>query len=91
MLDLTGRAYYLSGTGGNDPGGTETIDRLNMGLTVRVYRNHALGIQYNASIRDARYPDRPDSHQSTGTVSLVYTLIGDSRFGAVEWRGPDKR
>jgi hypothetical protein len=91
MLDLTGRAYYLSGMGGNDPGGAETIDRLNMGLTVRVYRNHALGIQYNASIRDARYPDRPDSHQRTGTVSLVYTLIGDSRFGAVEWRNPDKR
>jgi hypothetical protein len=91
MLDLTGRAYYLSGLGGRDPGGTETIDRLNAGLTVRIYKNHALGIQYIASIRDARYPDRPDSHQKTGTISLVYTLIGDSRFGAVEWRGADRR
>jgi hypothetical protein len=91
MLDLTGRAYYLSGLGGSDPGGTETIDRLNAGLTVRVYKNHALGIQYIWSIRDARYPDRPDSHQKTGTISLVYTLIGDSRFGAVEWRDTDRR
>jgi hypothetical protein len=88
MLDLTGRAYYITGAGGNDPGGREAIDRLNMGLTVRVYRNHGLGIQYIASTRDARYPNRPDSHQSTRTVSLVYTLMGDSRFGAVEWHRP---
>jgi hypothetical protein len=91
MMDLTGRAYYLSGLGGRDPGGRETIDRLNSGLTVRVYKNHALGIQYIASIRDARYPDRPDTHQRTGTISLVYTLIGNSRFSAVEWRGTEGR
>ena len=91
MFDLTGRAYYLSGVGGNDPGGTENIDRLNMGFTVRIYGRHALGIQYIASIRDAQYPDRTDSHQTTGTVSLVYTLLGDDGFGAVEWRDADKR
>jgi hypothetical protein len=91
MFDLTGRAYYLSGVGGSDPGGTENIDRLNMGFTVRIYGRHALGIQYIASIRDAQYPDRADSHQTTGTVSLVYTLLGGDGFGAVEWRGTDKR
>ena len=31
MFDFTGRAYYLTGVGGDDPGGSETIDRLNMG------------------------------------------------------------
>jgi hypothetical protein len=91
MLDLTGRAYYLSGVGGDDPGGNETIERLNMGLTVRVFDRHALGIQYIASIRDAHYPDRADSHQTIGTVSLVYTWLGDAKFGAVEWRGADSR
>jgi hypothetical protein len=89
MLDLTGRTYYLTGVGGDDPGGNETIERLNMGLTIRVYRRHALGIQYIASIRDATYPDRADSHQTIGTMSLVYTLLGDAKFGAVEWRGAD--
>jgi len=89
MLDLTGRAYYLSGVGGDDPGGNETIERLNTGLTVRVYGRHALGIQYIASIRDAQYPNRVDSHQTIGTVSLVYTWLGDAKFGAVEWRGAD--
>jgi Domain of unknown function (DUF3943) len=89
MLDLTGRAYYLTGVGGDDPGGMEDIERLNMGLTVRIYGCHALGIQYIASIRNAQYPDRPNSHQTIGTVSLVYTLLGDAKFGAVEWRGAD--
>mgnify|MGYP001338011694 CR=1 FL=1 len=91
MLDLTGRAYYVTGMGGGDPGGKETIDRLNIGLTVRVYGRHALGLQYIASTRDAHYPDRADSRQRAGTVNLVYTLLGDTRFGAVEWRGADNR
>ncbi len=91
MLDLTGRAYYLTGVGGDDPGGRETIYRLNSGFTVRIYGRHALGLQYLASVRDAHYPDRAASHQSAGTVSLVYTLLGDTKFGAVEWRGADHR
>jgi len=83
MLDLTGRQYYVTGTGGNDPGGKEAITRLNLGLTVRVYRTHALGIQYIASTRDASYPDRIDSHQKVGTLSLVYNLLGHTGFGVV--------
>ncbi len=89
MLDLTGRAYYLTGSGGGDPGGRETIERLDTGFTVRVYGRHALGLKYIASSRDAQYPDRADTHQSAGTVSLVYTWLGKARFGAVEWRGAD--
>jgi hypothetical protein len=91
MFDLTGRGYYLTGMGGGDPGGTENIGRLNMGFTYRVYGRHALGIQYITSLRDAHYPDRADSHQTTGTVSLVYTILGGDGFGAVEWRSQDSR
>lgn len=91
MFDLTGRGYYLTGMGGGDPGGTENIGRLNMGFTYRVYGRHALGIQYITSLRDAHYPDRTDSHQTTGTISLVYTLLSGDGFGAVEWRGADRR
>jgi len=86
MLDATGRGYYISGLGSTETGGNETIGRLNVGLTVRIYGRHALGIQYLASSRDAHYPDRADSHQTVGTFSLVYTFLGDTRFGAVEWR-----
>lgn len=89
MIDLTGRAYALTGMGGDDPGGREDIMRLNTGITVRIFGRHALGLNYIASVRDAQYPDRADSHQSIGTVSLVYTFLGSARFGAVEWRGAD--
>ncbi len=89
MFDFTGRAYSLTGMGGDDPGGRESIERLNMGFTVRIYGRHAIGLNYIASVRDAQYPDRADSHQSAGTVSIVYTLLGKARFGAVEWRGAD--
>jgi len=89
MLDFTGRSYRLTGMGGDDKERTESIDHLKMGFTVRIYDRHALGIQYIASIREQRYPDRSDSHQTVGTVSLVYTWLGNARFGAVEWRGAE--
>jgi hypothetical protein len=91
MFDSTGRAYYLTGVGGDDPGGRETIIRLNAGFYVRLFGPHAVGINYIASMRDARYPVLAPSRQTTGTVSLVYTFLGDTRFGAVEWRGADQR
>jgi hypothetical protein len=86
MLDATGRWYYISGMGSTETGGDETIGRLNTALTVRIYGRHAIGLQYLASRRDANYPDRADSHQTVGAFTLVYTLLGDTRFGAVEWR-----
>ena len=82
MFDLTGRRYYLTGTGGDDPGGREAIVRLNAGFTVRIYGRHALGIQYITSSRNAHYPDRADSRQSVGTVAVVYNLLGYAGFGA---------
>ncbi|MBL0313230.1 MAG: DUF3943 domain-containing protein [Holophagaceae bacterium] len=84
MFDLTGRTYYLNGKGGIDPGGREVIGRLNMGFTIRIYDRHALGIQYILSSRDARYPDRPDSHQKVGTIALVYNLLGHAGLGAIK-------
>jgi hypothetical protein len=82
MFDLTGRRYYLTGMGGDDPGGREAIVRLNAGFTVRIYDRHALGIQYIASTRNAHYPDRADSRQTVGTVAIVYNLLGYAGFGA---------
>jgi hypothetical protein len=84
MFDMTGRTYYLNGSGSNDPGGRETIRRLNTGFTVRIYGRHALGFQYILSSRDVRYPDRPDSHQTVGTAAIVYNLLGYAGFGAIK-------
>jgi len=91
MLDATGYQYYISDLGSTETRGRETIDRLNVGLTVRIYGHHGLGIQYTASSRNANYPDRANSRQTEGTFSLVYTLLSDTRFGVVEWRDVGSR
>ena len=90
MLDAKGSTYYIGDLGTNAKE-SETIGRLNAGLTVRIYGHHGLGIQYNAWSRDANFPYRADSHQREGTFSLVYTLLSDTKFGAVEWRNSDTR
>jgi hypothetical protein len=84
MFDLTDRAFSVTGQGSDNPGGRESINRLNAGLTVRIHGRHAIGIQYIGSTRNAHYPSRVDSHQKIGTVALVYTLLGASGFGAVK-------
>ena len=76
MFELTGRTYYVTDTGG-DLGGQEIIGRLNMGFTVRVYGRHGLGLQYLASIRDARFPDRPNNRQTVETISPFIRYLGE--------------
>jgi hypothetical protein len=86
MFDMTGREYYISGFGATQQDGSERIFRGNASFTVSVYKRHALGIQYVMSVRDASSSFVPGSHQTIGTWSLAYNFLGDSRFGAVEWR-----
>ncbi len=89
-LELGGRYYYVSGTGSDNTNGSETIVRANANLNIRIYGRHGIGLQYVESSRDAQYGNLPSKHQSDGTVSLVYTFLGDSHFGAVEWREPSE-
>jgi hypothetical protein len=83
MFDVTAREYYISGTGSDDTRGNETIFRGNAGLIVRVFGHNAFGIQYISSHRDAHYNAFPNRHQTVGTLSLTYTYLHDTRFGAV--------
>ncbi|GFO69843.1 hypothetical protein GMLC_34220 [Geomonas limicola] len=85
-LELIGRGYYVSGTGSDDAEGYEQIARINTGFTVRVFRRHGIGLQFVESLRYAHYGSLPRSKQADGTISLVYTFLGDSHLGAVEWR-----
>jgi hypothetical protein len=85
-LDLTGREYYVTGTGSDNANGSEHVFRGNASFTVRVYGRHGIGIQYVESHRDGYYADLPDRHQTVGTVSVAYNFLGDINFGAVEWR-----
>jgi hypothetical protein len=86
MLDFTARDYYVSGTGSDDRTGSEQIFRGEVGLTFRLFKHQAVGLEYVESHRHSHYGHIPDRYQSEGTFSLVYTLLGGSRFGAVDWR-----
>lgn len=85
MIDANERAYYISDVHGTSPDGHELIERGNIGFTVRVHGQHAIGLQFTATSRDASQAGLADRHQTEETVSLVYTLLGDNNFGAVEW------
>ncbi len=87
-LDATARDYYISRLGATESTGSETIDRVDLALTVRVHNLQAITIRYAESSRDGRYAQRPDSHQRVSTFSIAYTLLGNARFGAVDWRAP---
>jgi hypothetical protein len=86
MFNLTTREYYVSGLGSDDTQGSETIFRGNFGITVRIVGGHALGAQFVASTRDARYAKQPNKKLSEGTVTIVYSFLGANHFNAVKWR-----
>jgi hypothetical protein len=89
MLNLTGQEYYVSGVGSTESRGSENIARVTASFTLRMFGRHGIGIKYVASQRDAHYPDIQDRHQTVGTISVAYTYLGETEFGAVEWRDTD--
>jgi hypothetical protein len=86
LFDLELREYYVSDMVSEEKGGSENIIRGVVSLTVRVYNLHGITLKYTASRRDASYAGLPDTHQTVGAVSLGYTYLGQTRFGAVDWR-----
>ncbi len=87
-IDANVRDYYISHIAATESTGSEDIFRAELALTVRVYNLHGITLRYAESRRDGRYAHLPSSLQRLGTISIGYTLLGHSRFGAVDWR-PD--
>jgi hypothetical protein len=85
-LDASARGYYISRVGATESQGSETIDTVDVALTVRVFELHGITIRYQSSHRDGRYAADPDSQQRVSTINIGYTLLGHARFGAVDWR-----
>ncbi|GKS59358.1 hypothetical protein YTPLAS18_28850 [Nitrospira sp.] len=86
MWDVTGRDYYVSDVLSPEQGGWEHIARVESSLTWRVVGRHGVALRYWYSHRNAQYPGVDYRDQAIGTVSVMYVLLGDSAFGAVEWR-----
>lgn len=89
MLEANGRQYFVVDVGSGGGVNAERVEsagmtRANVGVTVRLFGPHGLGVHYTVSTRDAR--GLGDRHQSVETVTISYTFLGHTRFGAVEWR-----
>jgi Domain of unknown function (DUF3943) len=85
-IDVSARDYFISKIAASESTGTENIGRADLSLTVRVFNLHGVTLRYEESRRDGTYASLPTSHQTIGTVSIGYTLLGQTRAGAVDWR-----
>jgi len=85
MFDFTGREFYVSNTVSTE-NGWENILRADSSLTGRVYDRHGVALGYSHSYRNANYSGVAYKDQTVGMLSLMYVFLGESGFGAVDWR-----
>ncbi|MEO8858541.1 MAG: DUF3943 domain-containing protein [Burkholderiaceae bacterium] len=85
-LDMTAREYYVNHIASRAVGGHDNIARADISLTFRVARQHAIAIKYLWNRRDATYASIANGTQQRSTVGIFYSYIGNSGFGAVDWR-----
>lgn len=84
-FDVSAREYYVNGHVENR-GGHDNIARADASFTMRVYDQHAVGIKYVRTQRNATYSDIDSFNQIRGEISIFYTFIGNGQFGTVDWR-----
>lgn len=83
-LDLTGREFYVIGSGSRESGSNdENIARFEASLTYRLYGPNALSITYGSSWRSAAREADPDQHQQVETFGLFYTYLANGHLGAL--------
>ena len=85
-LETSTRENFVSRLGGTGRSGHDNIIRTDAALTVRVHERHAVAIRYLKSRRDTSSSDLGNIVQSSATVGLFYTYLGNDGFGAVDWR-----
>jgi len=85
-VDLTAREYRVSRVAAAHTGGHDHIARAEAAFTVRIPRQRAISARFTWSRRDAFSPGLGQRSQIRGTLGVAYTLLGNDRFGAVDWR-----
>jgi len=85
-IEATLRDYYVGSLASKDTSGEENILRAEIGLTGRIYNLHGLTLKYTMSRRDASYVQTGNTRQTVGVFSVAYSFLGQTRFGAVDWR-----
>jgi hypothetical protein len=87
-LDLTGREYFVSSVASGTSGGHDNILRGDASLTYRIAKQQAITLKVLGNHRDATFQSPGAQRQTQVTVGLFYTLLGQDRFGTVDWRSP---
>ena len=85
-LELAAREYFVSNVASGTSGGRDNIVRGEAALTWRFAKRRALTFKLVANRRDARFTALGTTRQTQVTAGLFYTLIGQDRFGVVDWR-----
>lgn len=85
-LDVTARDYFVTRISSADRAGHDNIARVDVALTWRIHKQHAVSLRYLWNRRETNFPDLGDRTQTRGTLGIYYTLLGHDRFGAVDWR-----
>jgi hypothetical protein len=85
-LDLALREYFVSHIASGTSGGRDNIIRAEASFTWRFAKLRALTFKLVGNRRDARFPALGASRQTQVTAGVFYTLIGQDRFGVVDWR-----
>ena len=85
-LDLVAREYFVSNVASGTSGGRDNIVRGEASYTWRFAAHRALTLRLVANRRDARFTALGTTRQTQVTAGLFYSLIGQDRFGVVDWR-----
>jgi hypothetical protein len=85
-FDLTAREYFVSSVGSGPNGGHDNIVRADASFTYRLAKQHAVTLKVLGHRRDTSYTSPGTQRQSQVTVGIFYTLLGQDRFGVVDWR-----
>ena len=85
-LDLTGREYFVSNIASATGGGHDNILRGEASFTYRIAKQQAVTVKVLGNRRDARFVAPATQRQTQVTVGIFYTLLGQDRFGTVDWR-----
>jgi hypothetical protein len=83
-FDLTAREYFVSDLAGFGVNQRDLIFRGDASLALRVFRQHAVTVQYVVEQRDARPLADPRFRQSRRTLGVLYTFLGPAGFGAIQ-------
>jgi len=85
-LDLSAREYFVSRVASGTNGGHDNIVRGDAALTFRLDKQQAVTFKVLGNRRDARFANPGTQRQTQVTVGIFYTLLGQDRFGTVDWR-----